>query len=75
MWVSLDPNDLPIPHELLHPEGRNQLALVFEDTSRDSKPAGVIHTMKLRYNREGQSWSASGWALIPGLRQRVTVEP
>ncbi len=75
MWVSLDPNDLPLPYELLNPEGSNQLTIAFEDSSGDRSPVGVITTMELRYNNEDQRLTPEGRVLAPGLRQRILVKP
>lgn len=74
MWINLDPNDLPIPRELLNPHGRNHIAIAFEDSSSAENPSGVISTLALRYNREGSQWNGTAWKTVPGQRQRVTVK-
>ncbi len=69
MWVSLSPDQYPLPYEMLRQDGQpNTLAIVFEDCSTSSTPAGVIRDISLQYNQEGIKWQGSGIQRFEGIR-------
>ncbi len=59
MWMNTNPDDIPVPIELLR-SGDNDLVIAFEDTSGDDQPGGRIDALRLRYNQEVKSRDDAG---------------
>lgn len=68
MWVQVDPDHFPIPHELLYQDGRdNVVSIALEDSSHSSEDAGQLDDLSLHYNNEQFQWKAGQVVQVPGV--------
>jgi hypothetical protein len=73
MWVPLNADHFPVPYELLHQDGRdNVVAIAIEDTSDYLEPAGQLEQLSLEYNEENFQWLDDRLQRTQGVRAKST---